>query len=229
MDKNIVSINEWRKERLLLLKREKEFTKLRDKLSKKRRALPWVRITKDYTFQTNDGPAALPDLFASNSQLIVYHYMFGPDYEVGCKSCSFWADLFNPAVPHLNQRDVTLICISRGPLEKIEAFKKRMDWSFNWVSSLNSDFNFDFQVSFLAEEESEYNYQKMTPDKDRELPGFSVFYKDQEGTIFYTYSCYSRELETYNTVYRLLDMVPKGRNEDQLPWPMAWVDFHDQY
>ena len=225
----VVTSTDWRTARVSLLEKEKEFTRLRDELSQKRRALPWVKITKDYQFQTSAGTVSLKDLFGENSQLIIYHFMYGPDYTEGCKSCSFWADQFNPAVPHLNQRDVTLACVSRGPIDELEAFKKRMGWSFNWVSSLDNDFNFDFLVSILAGEEKEYNYRKFAPKKDTEMPGISVFYKNEAGEIFHTYSCYSRELETYNETYRFLDIAPKGRNEKDLPWPMAWVKHHDKY
>ena len=192
MKNRVVSKSVWRTERMALLEKEKEFTRLRDEISQQKRALPWVKVDKPYTFQSTTGELSLADLFEGKSQLIVYHFMFGPNYEQGCKSCSFWADSFSPMLPHLNQRDTNPVCISRGPLEKIMDFKKRMGWSFQWVSSQESDFNFDFFVSIPANQEFEYNFQPILADKDLERPGISVFYNNDAGEIFHTYSSYSR-------------------------------------
>jgi predicted dithiol-disulfide oxidoreductase (DUF899 family) len=174
----------------------------------------------------------LADLFAGKSQLIVYHFMFAPEWEAGCKSCSFWADNFNGVAAHLKQRDTTFLAVSRAPLAKLDAFRKRMGWTFKWVSSAGSDFNFDYAVSFKPEElakgEVFYNYEtrKMTTP---ELPGFSVFFKDQDGAIYHTYSCYSRGLDMLNGAYHMLDLTPKGRDEEGLSHTMAWVRLHDLY
>ncbi|MBL4578518.1 MAG: thioredoxin [Flavobacteriales bacterium] len=229
MKNKIVNQEEWRKQRLLLLEKEKEFTKLRDELSNQRRDLSWVKIDKVYRFQSLDGEKTLNDLFGNNSQLIIYHFMFGPNTEQGCKICSFWADNFNSIIEHLKQRDLTMLCVSRGPIEKLEAYKKRMGWKFKWMSSINSDFNFDFHVTTREGASSEYNYQELTTEMSNEMPGISVFYLDNEGNIYHTYSCYARELESFNTAYRYLDIVPKGRDEDKLPWSMSWIKYHDEY
>jgi len=229
----IVSATEWVAARKRLLAKEKEFTRLRDDLSRERRELPWVRVDKPYAFDGPDGRETLPELFAGRSQLVVYHFMFGPDWKVGCKSCSFWADNFNGIVAHLNQRDVTLVAISRAPLKKLRAFAKRLGWSFKWLSSLKSDFNFDFGVSFTPEQQEQgrvfYNYEMTSFPWGTEAPGISVFYKDAKGTIFHTYSCYSRGLDMLNTAYHYLDLVPKGRDEAGLPATMAWVRLRDEY
>lgn len=227
MENKIVSRNEWLQQRLDLLEKEKEFTRLRDTLSQSRRDLPWVKVEKAYQFQATLGVSKLSDLFEENSQLIVYHFMLGPESSQGCKMCSFWADHFNALVPHLNQRDTTLVCISRGHLDDILAFKKRMGWTFKWYSSQNSDFNFDFHATMKGGEKNEYNYRELTADKSFEMPGVSVFYRNGKGDIFHTYSCYARELETFNTAYRFLDIVPKGRNE--IDGGMSWVQYHDNY
>jgi predicted dithiol-disulfide oxidoreductase (DUF899 family) len=229
MQNEVVNFDEWRTQRINLLKKEKAFTKLRDELSEKRRALPWVRLDKPYIFHTSEGVKSLADLFGDNRQLVVYHFMFGPDNQNPCKMCSFWADNFEGLSAHLNQRDTTFMAISRGQLEKLEAVKQRMGWTFEWISSFKSDFNTDFQVTLIGGETNEYNYKKFELDKDVERPGISVFYKDENGTVYHTYSCYGRELETFNTVYRYLDIVPKGRDEAGLPFTMAWVDYHDRY
>ena len=229
----IVSGEEWVAARKLLLAREKQFTRARDELSKARRELPWRRVDKAYAFDGPDGRKTLADLFEGRSQLIVQHFMFDPDWDAGCKSCSFWADNFNGIVVHLKQRDVSFVAVSRAPLPKIEAFKRRMGWSFKWVSSYPSDFNRDYQVSFESSElergTAEYNFEKHTGDSPRELPGVSVFARDERGNVLHTYSCYARGLDMLNAAYHYLDLVPKGRDEDGLSFPMAWVRLHDQY
>jgi predicted dithiol-disulfide oxidoreductase (DUF899 family) len=228
----IVSQQEWLAARKALLAKEKEFTKQRDRLSEARRALPWVKIEKSYSFEGPKGRQSLSDLFEGRSQLLVYHFMYGPDWGEGCMSCSFWADTFNGAIEHLKARDVTMIAVSRAPYSALKAFEKRMGWSFKWVSSLGSDFNFDFNVSFTPEEMEKgpvfYNYQRQEFPSD-EAPGISVFTKDEAGNIFHTYSAYSRGLDAVNGAYQLLDLVPKGRDEAELPWPMAWVKHRDKY
>ena len=229
MERSIVSASEWTQSRVALLEKEKEFTKIRDSLAKKKRELPWVHIDKAYTFQGVDGPVQLSDLFRGKSQLIVYHFMFGPNQSAGCKICSHWADQFDPAIPHLRQRDVNMVCISRGGIHDLLAYKEKMNWSFEWVSSANNTFNFDFQASALGQQQATYNYKHYTAKKDSELPGISVFYRKDDGSLYHTYSCYARELETFNVSYRFLDIVPKGRDESDLPWPMSWVDLKTNY
>jgi len=231
MEHPVVYREDWLAARRQLLSREKELTRLRDELSAARRALPWVRVEKDYVFDTPDGPATLADLFDRRSQLMVYHFMFGPGWEQGCPSCSFLSDHIDGANWHLPQRDVTLLAVSRAPLAQIEAFKERMGWRFKWVSSYRSDFNYDFHVSFtedqLAGGKVDYNY-----DLDEgydELPGLSVFYKDEAGAVFHTYSTYARGLDLLVGAYNYLDLAPKGRDEAALPWTMAWVRHHDSY
>lgn len=228
----IVSRDEWIEARGRLLAQEKELTRLRDRLSAERRDLPWVRVEKDYVFEGPDGKQRLDELFGGKSQLVVQHFMFGPDWEAGCKSCSFWADNYNGIVVHLMQRDVAFVAVSLAPLQRIEAFRKRMDWTFKWVSSAGSDFNHDYHVSFAPEEiaagEIEYNYgRQKTPVT--ELPGTSVFYRDRRGAVFHTYSCYARGLDMMNAAYHYLDFVPMGRNEAGLPFSQAWVRHHDRY
>ncbi len=229
----IVDRETWRAARLDLLEREKELTRLRDEVAGARRALPWVRIDKDYAFTAPGGArVALTDLFGDKSQLIVIHFMFGPDWQAGCKSCSFWADSYDGTLAHLAARDVAFAVVSRAPVETLEAFKARMGWSFPWYSSEASDFNFDFNVSFPPESDTddpgEYNYR---PRQFRmeELPGTSVFAKGADGALYHTYSCYARGLDGLNAVYAYLDLVPKGRDEDGLDHPMAWVRLHDEY
>jgi predicted dithiol-disulfide oxidoreductase (DUF899 family) len=227
----VVSAEEWVTARRRLLAKEKEFTRLRDELSRERRELPWERIDKQYVFDTPAGKRTLTDLFEDRSQLVVYHFMFGPTWESACKSCSFWADNFNGIVVHLKHRDVTMIAVSRAPLGKIEAYRKRMGWGFKWVSSFQNDFNRDFHVSFTPEEMKdpvEYNYTRQKFPSD-EAAGISVFYRDDAGTAFHTYSCYSRGLDMLNGAYHFLDIVPKGRDEDKLPYTMAWLKRHDEY
>ena len=226
-----VSRDQWIEARTKLLAKEKELTRLRDELSRERRQLPWVRVTKPYVFDGPNGKETLADLFEGRSQLVVYHFMFGPDWEAGCKSCSFWADNFEQIVVHLKQRDVTLVAVSRAPLAALEAFKKRMGWTFKWVSAANNDFNFDYHVSFRPEElangSSYYNYA-WAKSSMTELPGISVFYKDANGAVFHTYSCYARGLDMMNAAYHYLDLVPKGRDETG-DHKMAWVRHRDSY
>ena len=227
-----VSHAEWLSARRELLNKEKQFTQLRDELSAARRALPRVRIEKDYRFTCPDGDVSLADLFGDNSQLVVYHFMFGADWQEGCPSCSFWADNYNGTDIHLAHRDITLVAVSRAPLEKLLAYRQRMGWTFDWVSSGDSDFNFDFAVSFTeqqrAEESPNYNFATIKFPME-EAPGFSVFYKDEDGAIYHTYSTYARGLDILNAAYHIMDMTPKGRDEDKLPYPMDWVRRHDRY
>ena len=228
----IVSRELWLAKRKELLRKEKEFTRLRDQLSAERRALPWVRVEKDYVFAGPDGKVALADLFAGRSQLVVYHFMFGPDWQEGCPSCSFVSDHIDAALPHLAARDVTVTMVSRAPFAKLEAFRKRMGWRFNWVSSFGTSFNPDFHVSFTKEEMAvgkvEYNYT-LEEFPSEEAPGLSVFYKNAAGQIFHTYSTFARGLESLLGAYMMLDLVPKGRDEDDLAFSMEWVRYHDRY
>jgi len=231
MQHTIVSHSEWLAARKTLLVKEKEFSKARDKLSDARRALPWVKIDKNYLFDSRAGKESLADLFGGKSQLLVYHFMLGPGWEQGCPSCSFLADHFDGAVIHLAQRDVSFVAVSRAPLTEIEAYKKRMGWRFKWVSSFGNDFNQDFHVSFSREEMvdgAEYNYA-MGKIPSEELPGLSAFIKNESGEVFHTYSSYARGLDILVGTYNFLDMAPKGRDEGALPWPMAWVRRHDEY
>ena len=232
MDHQIVSQEEWLAARVAYLAKEKEFSKARDALSAARRALPWVKIEKRYDFEGPDGKETFADLFGGRSQMIAYHFMFGPDWEQGCPSCSLLADHFDGATVHLAQRDVSLVAVSRAPLARIEEFKNRMGWKFKWVSSHGSDFNTDFHVSFTPDEMSQgevyYNY-RMTEFPSDEAPGASVFLKDENGDIFHTYSAYARGLDILIGTYNFLDLVPKGRDEDALPFTMAWVRHHDRY
>lgn len=228
----IVSHEEWLAARRKLLEEEKAFTRQRDALSARRREMPWERIEKDYRFQGSKGEASLADLFDGRSQLVIYHFMLGPDWENGCKSCSFWADNFNGVDIHLAHRDVTLAAVSRAPLAKIEAFKKRMGWGFAWYSSFGSDFNYDFQVSFhptdLKSGDVVYNFKKQkTPSE--EMPGISVFARTERNEVFHSYSCYERGLDMLNGAYHFLDLTPKGRDEDALSFSMSWVRHHDRY
>jgi predicted dithiol-disulfide oxidoreductase (DUF899 family) len=228
----VVSRDEWVAARRAHLADEKAFTKARDELSRQRRALPWVKVEKRYAFDGPRGKETLSDLFDGHSQLIVYHFMFGPGWEQGCPSCSLLADHFDGAVIHLAQRDVAFVVVSRASLPQIDAFKRRMGWKFKWVSSFGNDFNFDFHVSFTPEEKAKgkvnYNYTSTTFPSE-EAPGASVFYKNDAGEIFHTYSCYGRGLDLLIGTYNLLDLAPKGRNEDALAWSMAWVRHHDRY
>jgi predicted dithiol-disulfide oxidoreductase (DUF899 family) len=229
----VVSKNEWIAKRKELLRKEKELTKLRSQLTKERQELPWVKIDKQYVFDGPSGKESLSDLFDGKSQLIVYHFMFQTDWTEGCKSCSFLADHYEPAIVHLKQRDTNMVMISRAEFGRIEAFRKRMGWKFKWVSSFDSDFNLDFDVSFPGDvkeqKEVYYNYQIMPSFPSTEAPGLSVFVKDAVGSIFHTYSCFARGLEHFLGTYNLLDLVPKGRDEDGLVYGMEWVRHHDKY
>ena len=230
MQHKIVSQDEWLSARKALLAKEKDFSKARDALSKQRRDLPWVKVNKPYAFEGPDGKETLADLFGGRSQLLVYHFMLGPGWKAGCPSCSYLADHFDGANIHLVQRDVALVVVSRAPLAEIEAYQQRMGWKFKWVSSYNSDFNHDFGVSFSKEEmagEVDYNYTRGKFPSE-EAPGLSAFIKD-DGTVFHTYSAYARGLDILLGTYNFLDMAPKGRDEDALPWSMAWVRRHDEY
>jgi predicted dithiol-disulfide oxidoreductase (DUF899 family) len=228
----VVSHNEWLEARKQLLVREKEFTRLRDQLSKERRELPWERVDKSYVFDGPQGQRTLPELFEGRSQLIVYHFMFDPDWEAGCPHCSFWADNFNGIPAHLNHRDVTMVAISRAPLAKLEAYRKRMGWSFKWLSSFGSDFNYDYYVSFTPEEvakqQAYYNYAPQRPQSSESV-GISVFHKDADGNVFHTYSCYSRGVDMLNGAYHYLDLAPKGRDEAGQANAQFWVRRHDEY
>jgi predicted dithiol-disulfide oxidoreductase (DUF899 family) len=231
-DHTVVSHEEWLSARTAFLAKEKEFTRLRDELSRQRRALPWEKVEKQYVFDGPGGKETLADLFENRSQLVVYHFMFPPEDDEGCPSCSFWADTFNGSSIHLPHRDVSFVAISRAPLAKIEPFKQRMGWSFKWVSSFNTDFNFDYYVSFTPEEAHNrtafYNYARTDPGSmDRE--GISAFYKDESGAVFHTYSCYARGIDMMNATYQYLDLTPRGRDEDGLEWVQAWVRHHDRY
>jgi predicted dithiol-disulfide oxidoreductase (DUF899 family) len=230
-DHPVVSRDKWLAARTALLAQEKEFTRRRDELSRLRRALPWVKVDKPYAFDGPRGTETLAELFEGRSQLVVYHFMFPPEWDEGCKHCSFWADNFNPLGVHLNHRDTTFVAISRAPLAKIERFKRRMGWSFKWVSSGQGDFNYDYGVSFRSEDlkggKALYNYGTIDPGMtDRE--GVSVFYRDPSGAVFHTYSSYARGIDMLNTAYHYLDLVPKGRDEKPGE-PQAWVQYHDRY
>ncbi|MBX9693704.1 MAG: DUF899 domain-containing protein [Cyanobacteria bacterium] len=232
-DQKVVSREEWIERRKELLKKEKEMTHLRDQLTKERQELPWVKVDKNYQFDGPDGKVTLAELFDGKSQLIVYHFMFQPDWTEGCKTCSLIGDHYEPIVLHLRQRDTNMVTISRASIERLEAFKQRMEWTFTWVSSLESDFNQDFNVSFpgevMGDNEVYYNYRMIKSFPSTEGPGMSVFFKDQDGTIYHTYSCFARGLEQFLMVYNLLDMVPKGRDEDGFVYGTEWVRHHDKY
>jgi predicted dithiol-disulfide oxidoreductase (DUF899 family) len=228
----IVSQDNWIEARKELLTKEKEFTHTLDQLNKKRRELPWVRVNKEYVFNGSKGNQTLSELFNGKSQLIVYHFMFGPDWEAGCPSCSFWADNFNNIIIHLSHRDVTMIAVSRAPYNKIATYQKRMGWDFHWVSSYDNDFNFDYHVSFtqeeLAKKEAFYNYVLQdTGVSDKE--GVSIFYKNPSGQIFHTYSTFERGIDRFNVAYHYLDIVPKGRDEEGHGFPQYWVRRHNEY
>ncbi len=228
----VVSREEWLEARQEHLKKEKEFTRLRDEVSRHRRDMPWVKLDKEYLFDTERGKQSLADLFEDCSQLITYHFMFHPDWEQGCKSCSFLADSYAGSAAHLKARNVSLVTVSKASLDQINTFRTRMGWDFPWVSSGPSDFNRDFHVSFTEEElenaSAYYNYRKMG-FPEVEAPGISVFFKDDDGTVYHTYSSYGRGLDMFITTYHLLDIVAKGRDEQDLPYSMAWIRHHDKY
>ena len=229
-DHPVVSHEEWLAARTAFLAKEKEFTRLRDELNRQRRELPWEIVDKEYVFEGADGKRTLPELFDGRSQLIVYHFMFDPSWDAGCPHCSFWADNFNEIIVHLNQRDATMIAVSRAPCPKLAAYQKRMGWDFKWVSSSATDFNFDYRVSFTADElekkETVYNFKTIRPGMP-EREGASVFYKDPAGRVFHTYSAYARGIDMLNTAYHYIDLTPKGRDEGDRN--QYWVRRHDEY
>lgn len=226
----VVSHKEWLAARTAFLAKEKEFTKLRDELSQQRRELPWEAVTKTYVFDGPNGKQTLPELFDGRSQLIVYHFMFDPSWDEGCKHCSFWADNFNPNIAHINHRDATMIAVSHAPYGKLAAYEKRMGWNFKWVSSYENDFNFDYHVSFtpeeLAKKEAFYNFKMQDPGSS-EREGVSIFCKDEKGSVFHTYSAYARGIDLLNTAYNYIDLAPKGRDEGGRN--QYWVRRHDEY
>lgn len=232
MEHPVVSRVEWLKARKALLAKEKQWTRLRDELSAERRALPWVRLDKEYVFGGPDGRLTLGDLFAGRSQLIVKHFMFGPGWSDPCVGCSFESDHLDGAVVHLENHDVSFVAVSRAPYPEIAAAHKRMGWRFRWVSSHGSDFNYDFNVSFTPEQiaggQATYNYRdSATPIE--EMSGRSIFYKDATGAIFHTYSSFARGGEPVLGTYALLDMTPKGRQENISGNLTDWVRLHDRY
>lgn len=231
MEHSVVSRDEWLEARRALLTKEKEMTRMRDRINAERLALPWVRVDKDYVFITPTGAKTLSELFDGRRQLVIYHFMFGPDWEAGCPGCSFLADHLDGAIVHLNNHDVSFVCVSRAPLDKIEAYKRRMGWHFPWVSSFGSDFNFDYHVSFTKEELAAgpvfYNYRETPAEQAHdELPGLSSFYRDADGTIYHTYSNYARGGEEMLGTMMILDCAPLGRNEGST---MDFIKRHDEY
>lgn len=231
MEHAVVSREEWLEARRALLAKEKEMTHLRDRVNAERQALPWVRVDRDYVFDTSTGPKTLAALFDGRSQLMIYHFMLGPDWQAGCPGCSFLADHLDGTLPHLNHHDVTLVAISRAPLEKIEAYKRRMGWTFPWVSAFGNDFNRDYHVSFTPEELASgnvfYNFAEIpAANAHSELPGLSAFYRDASGEVFHTYSSYARGPEELIGTLMILDRAPKGRNESST---MDFVKRHDEY
>jgi predicted dithiol-disulfide oxidoreductase (DUF899 family) len=226
----IVAHDDWLEARTALLAMEKEFTRLRDKLSAARRELPWEPVTKPYVFDGSKGRESLSDLFDGRSQLVVYHFMFDPAWDAGCPHCSHWADSFNGAIVHLNHRDVSMVAISRAPYPKLEAYRRRMGWTFKWLSSYENDFNYDFGVTFtpqdVAAKQAFYNFTSQDPGNSQR-EGISVFYRDQDHRLFHTYSTYARGIDAMNVDYQYLDLVPKGRDENgRGPF---WVRRHDEY
>jgi predicted dithiol-disulfide oxidoreductase (DUF899 family) len=226
----VVSHEQWVTERVAFMAKEKEFTRLRDELSRERRELPWEKVTKAYVFDGPRGRESLADLFGGRSQLVVYHLMFSPEWEEACKSCSFWADNFNGTDIHLAHRDITFLAISRAPYPKLDAYRRRMGWSFEWVSSGGSAFNYDFQASHdpkaARNGTAYYNYGTVVKVGE-EMPGVSVFYKDGRGEVYHTYSTYSRGIDLLNGAYNYIDLTPRGRDEGgQI---MSWLRRHDQY
>jgi len=230
--RSVVDKAEWVTARMVHMGAEKALTRQRDQLSRQRRDLPWVEITEDYTFTGPDGDCSLLDLFEGRAQLLVYHFMLGPGWDEGCPSCSFWADNYNGTEAHLAARDTTLAAVSRAPLPEIQKYKARMEWRFPWYSSSDSSFNFDMGVSFSQEdvvgEALPYNYGTQAAHGE-ELPGISVYARSDDGRVFLTYQTFSRGLDMLNGAYHMLDLTPKGRDEEGLPWSMAWLQRHDAY
>lgn len=226
----VVTNEEWLLARKELLAQEKRFSHLREQLSEQRRALPWRRVEQQYTFQSADGQRSFSELFAGKSQLVVYHLMFAPEWDAACTNCSFWGDGFSHSLAHLAHRDVSFAAISRAPVPKLAAYAKRMGWTFPWLSSEGSSFNFDMGVSFteqqLASQERSYNYGSVRPQRS-DLPGFSVFLQREPGVVFHTYSCFGRGIDMMNATYQIIDLVPKGRDEAE--GIMRWLRRHDEY
>ena len=227
----VVNEKQWLAARKRLLAKEKKFSKARDQLNRDRRTLPWVKVEKEYVFDSPEGKVTLGDLFDGKSQLIVYHFMFGPGWKDGCPHCAFWADHYDSINHHLGQRDTTLVVVSRAPLKEIQPFKKRMGWRFNWVSSNQNNFNYDFHVSFTPEQIRTgrlfYNYSNLKMEID-EREGVSAFYRESNGQVYHTYSSYARGIDLLNTTYNFLDITAKGRNENP-DQPQDWVRYHDEY
>lgn len=226
MENRIVPHAEWLETRKAFLAKEKEYTRLGDQLAKERQSLPWEKVEENYLFDSPHGKVTLSDLFEGRSQLLLQHFMMGPDWKEGCIGCSFMADHIPGTLPHLNHHDVSFVAVSRAPIENIEAFRKRMGWNFPWVSSGQNSFNFDYNVSFKKQETVYYNYE-MSKFGGEELPGISVFYKDESGQIYHTYSSYARGNEALLSTYVILDLMPKGRNEEN--GLQDWVKHHDKY
>jgi len=224
---------DWLQARKALLLREKEHTKLKDEIDAARRALPWVKMEKTYGFHSAEGTKTLGDLFGPHSQLIVYHFMFGPSWDAPCKSCAFWADSYNGLTPHLNARDVAFVAVSSAPLNRLQQFKDRMGWSFDWVSSNGTGFNHDFDVGYGPDRpenrSNAYNFGTMVSAPMDEMHGTSVFAKDGDGTVFHTYSMYGRGLDATNAAYAYIDLTPNGRSEPSSGNPMAWLQYSDNY
>lgn len=227
----VVNHDEWLAARRQFLAKEKQLTRLRDELSAERRALPWERVEKTYVFESDRGRETLIDLFSSHSQLMVYHLMFAPEWDVSCKSCAFWADSFNGISAHLGARDVSFVAISRAPLAKLQAQAKRLGWTFKWVSTAGNDFNHDYGVAFSPQalaRGASYNYGSETLRDSSDMPGISAFIKEG-AQVFHTYSTYGRGIELMNAAYQYLDVAPKGRDEAGLSDTMQWVKLHDSY
>lgn len=225
--------DEWLEARRALLELEKAHTRQKDEITKARQALPWVRLQQEYLFETDDGEASLTSLFKDHNQLVVYHFMFGPEWKAGCASCSFWADSFNGLSAHLAARNISFVAVSSAPMSMIAPFKQRMGWSFDWVSSSPGHFNEDFDVGFgpkrTADRPLMYNFKEIDSAPMDEMHGTSVFARDVEGTIYHTYSAYGRGLEITNAAYAYIDLTPVGRHEPTIGYPMAWVRHHDAY
>ncbi|GEP45309.1 DUF899 domain-containing protein [Brevifollis gellanilyticus] len=231
---SVVSQEEWQNAAKALLAKEKEHSRKGDEIARQRRELPWVKITQNYVFESTEGKVSLADLFDGRSQLFVYHFMFGPDWEEGCTGCSFLCDHVDGARQHFEHHDLSFVAVSRGPLEKLQEYRKRMGWKFRWVSSANTDFNYDFNVSFPAERVKDgkitYNLETIDAGEDtEELPGMSIFYKDENGEVYHTYSSFGRGGEAILGAYSFIDMTPKGRQENKNGNLMDWVKRHDRY